>query len=145
MIVNAGDYQALLQEAGLPLLVSEAQIAVHWREEEYYHPPPRFIGQANASDPSLFNRFSEEHFPECFKEHADLLMWNHSWHTTLDTLNPPFWKWFVGGRLNACYNCVDLQAVELEEERLLLQGGGQVLRRLTTQDFLSPQTTRNHG
>ena len=30
--------------------VSEAQIAVHWREEEYYHPPARFIGQANASD-----------------------------------------------------------------------------------------------
>jgi acetyl-CoA synthetase-like protein len=20
---------------------------------------------------------------------------------------PPFWKWFVGGKLNACYNCVD--------------------------------------
>ena len=29
------------------------------------------------------------------------------WHTTLDTSDPPFWKWFVGGRLNACYNCVD--------------------------------------
>ena len=25
----------------------------------------------------------------------------------LDTSNPPFWKWFVGGRLNASYNCVD--------------------------------------
>src|SRR2546430_17284956 len=25
----------------------------------------------------------------------------------LDTSNPPFWKWFVGGRLNACVNCVD--------------------------------------
>jgi len=88
-------------------LVSEAQIAVHWREEEYYQPPPKFIGQANASDPSIFERFSEEHFPECFKEYADLLTWDHYWHTTLDTSNPPFWKWFVGGRLNACYNCVD--------------------------------------
>jgi acetyl-CoA synthetase len=87
--------------------VSEAQIAVHWREEEYYQPSPRFIGQANASDPSIFERFSEEHFPECFKEYADLLTWDHYWHTTLDTSNAPFWKWFVGGRLNACYNCVD--------------------------------------
>jgi acetyl-CoA synthetase len=25
----------------------------------------------------------------------------------LDTSNPPFWKWFDGGQLNACYNCVD--------------------------------------
>ena len=30
---------------------SEAQIAVHWREEEYYWPPTRFIAQANAADP----------------------------------------------------------------------------------------------
>ena len=44
-------------------LVSEAQIAVHWREEEYYQPPPKFIGQANASDPSIFERFSEKYFP----------------------------------------------------------------------------------
>ena len=97
----------MAQEEVLPLPVSEAQIAVHWREEEYYQPPPKFIGQANASDPSIFERFSEEHFPECFKEYADLLTWDHYWHTTLDTSNPPFWKWFVGGRLNACYNCVD--------------------------------------
>jgi acetyl-CoA synthetase len=88
-------------------LVSESQIAVHWREEEYFHARPKFIGQANASDPSIFERFNEEHFPECFKEYADLLTWDHYWHTTLDTSNPPFWKWFVGGQLNACYNCVD--------------------------------------
>jgi len=88
-------------------LVSESQIAVHWREEEYFRPLPKFIGQANASDPSIFERFNEEQFPECFKEYADLLTWDHYWHTTLDTSNPPFWKWFVGGRLNACYNCVD--------------------------------------
>jgi acetyl-CoA synthetase len=28
----------------------------------------------------------------------------------LDTSNPPFWKWFVGGKLNASYNCVDRHA-----------------------------------
>ena len=87
--------------------VSEAQIAVHWREEEYYQPPTKFIGQANASDPEILERFGEDRFPECFKDYADLLTWDHYWHTTLDTSNPPFWKWFVGGRLNASYNCVD--------------------------------------
>jgi len=87
--------------------VSEAQIAVHWREEEFYPPPAAFIGQANAADPAIFERFGEEHFPECFKEYADLLTWDQYWHTTLDTSNAPFWKWFVGGRLNASYNCVD--------------------------------------
>jgi acetyl-CoA synthetase len=89
------------------LQVSEAQIAVHWREEEYYSPPATFIAQANAADPGIFERFSEKNFPECFKEYADLLTWDKYWHTTLDTSHPPFWKWFVGGRLNASYNCVD--------------------------------------
>ena len=87
--------------------VSEAQIAVHWREEEYYDPPAKFVEQANANDPAIRARFSEEHFPDCFKEYADLLSWDEPWHTTLDTSNPPFWKWFVGGRLNASFNCVD--------------------------------------
>jgi acetyl-CoA synthetase len=87
--------------------LSEAQIAVHWREEEYYQPPAKFIAQANAGDPAILERFAEENFPDCFKEYADLLDWDEYWHTTLDTSNPPFWKWFVGGRLNASYNCVD--------------------------------------
>src|SRR5690242_10892840 len=86
---------------------SEATIAVHWREEGYYPPPPKFIGQANASDPAILDRFAEENFPECFREYADLLDWDQYWHTTLDTSNPPFWKWFVGGKLNVSHNCVD--------------------------------------
>src|ERR1700733_14847211 len=87
--------------------VSEAQIAVHWREEEYYEPPDSFAAQANANDPAILERFSEEHFPESFIEYADMLTWDKKWDTLLDTSNPPFFKWFVGGRLNACVNCVD--------------------------------------
>ncbi|NUL04658.1 acetate--CoA ligase [Streptomyces lunaelactis] len=87
--------------------LSEAQIAVHWREEDYYRPSAKFVAQANAGDPAIIERFGEEHFPECFREYADLLTWDTYWHTTLDTSRPPFWKWFVGGRLNGCYNCVD--------------------------------------
>ena len=86
---------------------SEAHIAVHWREESYYQPPAKFVEQANASDPAIFEQFSEDKFPECFRAYADLLTWYKPWHTTLDTSNAPFWKWFVGGELNACYNCVD--------------------------------------
>ena len=86
---------------------SEAQIAVHWREEEYFYPSSKFVGQANLSDPNVNERFSEKNFPECFREYADMLSWEKYWHTTLDTNDPPFWKWFVGGKLNASYNCVD--------------------------------------
>ena len=84
-----------------------SEIAVHWKEEEYVQPAARFIAQANLTDQAIIERFKEENFPECFSEYADLLVWDRYWHTTLDTSNPPFWKWFVGGKLNACYNCVD--------------------------------------
>ncbi len=102
-----------------------------WQEEEYYYPSPEFIGQANCSDPSVYDRFSLENFPECFREMAELLDWDKYWHTTLDTSDAPCWKWFVGGRLNACYNCVDRHLTkyrnkvaiyfvpEPEEERIL--------------------------
>lgn len=50
--------------------VSKAQIAVH-----RYSLSPTFIGQVNASDPMILERFSELHFPERFKEYADLLTW----------------------------------------------------------------------
>jgi acetyl-CoA synthetase len=96
--------KALEQDGGA---LSEAQIAVHWREEELFYPSPKFIGQANLSDPAVNERFSIEKFPECFREYADLLSWDKYWHTTLDTSNAPFWKWFAGGKLNASYNCVD--------------------------------------
>ena len=87
--------------------ISESQIAVHWREEDRIFPNTKFISQANAADPEIFERFSLENFPDCYREYGDLLDWDQYWHTILDTSNAPFWKWFVGGKLNASYNCVD--------------------------------------
>jgi acetyl-CoA synthetase len=86
---------------------NEAQLAVHWKEEEYYYPSAQFIAQANMTDPNILERFGEKNFPECYKEYADMLTWYKYWEKTLDTSHPPFWKWFVGGEINACYNCVD--------------------------------------
>ena len=100
--------------------VTEAQVAVHWKEEELIPPPPEFITQANMRDPAIFERFKEENFPECFKEYSDMLTWDKHWHTTLDTSNPPFWKWFVGGKLNACYNCVDRHLPKYKNKAALI-------------------------
>ncbi len=100
--------------------VSESQIAVHWREEEYYYPPESFVAQANANDPAIFDRFSMDKFPDCFTEYADLLTWDKRWDTVLDSSNPPFWKWFTGGRLNACYNCVDRHAAASPDKTAII-------------------------
>ena len=86
---------------------SEAEIAVHWGEEKLYYPSTEFIAQANMTDPGVYERFSLDNFPNCYKEYADLLTWYEYWHTMLDTSDAPCWKWFVGGKINASYNCVD--------------------------------------
>jgi acetyl-CoA synthetase len=109
-----------MSEAQETLELSEAQIAVHWREEEYIYPPAPFIAQANMTDSQIYERFSLEHFPEYFKEYADLLSWYQYWHTTLDTSDAPCWKWFVGGRINASYNCVDRHLAQYKNKAAIV-------------------------
>ena len=41
-------------------------------------------------------------------EAAEAISWDHAWTRVLDDLNKPFYRWFSGGRLNTCFNCVDL-------------------------------------
>jgi acetyl-CoA synthetase len=102
------------------LETSEAQIAVHWKEEEYLYPSTQFIAQANMTDPRLYERFSLDNFPECYKEYADLLSWDQYWHTTLDTSDAPCWKWFVGGKINAAYNCVDRHLAQYKNKAAII-------------------------
>lgn len=48
--------------------------------------------------------------PEIFWEEigrSSLIYWDKPFEKVLDHSNPPFTKWFLGGYLNACYNCVD--------------------------------------
>src|SRR5262249_236348 len=90
-----------------PAAADEAHIAVHWKEEENFYPPKSFVEQANLKDSKVMERFGEKNFPNCFEEYADMLTWSQRWSAVLDTSDPPFWKWFVGGKLNASYNCVD--------------------------------------
>lgn len=69
--------------------VSEAEIAVHWQEEDYYYPQEEFAAQADLSDESIFKRFSLDNVLEYFKEYADLLGWDRTWIVTLITSITP--------------------------------------------------------
>ena len=99
---------------------SESQIAVHWKEEEYYPPPEEMTKQANANDKAILERFAPENFPDCFNDYAEMLTWDKKWDTVLDTGNPPFFKWWVGGRLNACTNCVDRHLEERGDKNAII-------------------------
>lgn len=81
----------------------EVAIEARLQKQEYFEPPKEFVEQANLTDESVYD-FS---FPDDFEQCAELLDWDKKWDEVLDASNPPFYKWFVGGKLNACENCVD--------------------------------------
>ncbi len=44
-------------------------------------------------------------------EIAQNLYWYKKWDRVLDDSNPPFFRWFTGGKTNICYNAVDRHAL----------------------------------
>ncbi|WP_199443993.1 acetate--CoA ligase [Umezawaea beigongshangensis] len=74
-------------------------------ESRTFPPSEEFASQANATA-ELYDRASADR--EAFwAEQADRLHWDTRWNQVLDWSDPPFAKWFVGGKLNVAYNCVD--------------------------------------
>src|SRR5436305_3541405 len=58
--------------------------------------------------------------PGCFEDSAEMLPGDKKWDEIVDTSNPPFFEWWVGGRLNACVNCVDRHLESRGEENAII-------------------------
>ncbi|ADB73308.1 acetate--CoA ligase [Geodermatophilus obscurus] len=67
--------------------------------------PEQLAAQANVG-PDAYERAAQDRLG-FWAEAADRLSWAQKWDEVLDWSNPPFAKWFVGGKLNVAYNCVD--------------------------------------
>src|SRR3978361_482196 len=91
---------------------------------EKLDPPEAFAKEAVVSDPAIFERAAED--PEAFwAEQADALHWHQRWDQGLDWSNPPVAKWFVGGKLNVAYNCVDRHVEAGNGERVAFHWRGE--------------------
>jgi acetyl-CoA synthetase len=71
-------------------------------EQRTYPPPPDFAKQANAQ-PEIYDRDFEEFWR---KEAENRVTWFKPFEKVLEW-EPPYAKWFVGGKLNIAYNCLD--------------------------------------
>ncbi len=75
------------------------------QEDRRFPPPEEFAARAVMSDPGVYDRAAAD--PEGFwSEWAARLDWFRPWDSVLEW-KPPFAKWFVGGKLNVSYNCLD--------------------------------------
>jgi acetyl-CoA synthetase len=72
-----------------------------------YEPPEGFASTANVSDPSVYEK-AEEDFEGFWESFARELHWFEEWDQVLKW-NRPYAEWFVGGKTNVSYNCLDYQ------------------------------------
>jgi acetyl-CoA synthetase len=71
-------------------------------EERRYAPDPEFVRQANAQ-PEIYERGWEEFWEA---EGRERVTWFEPF-SKLYEWEPPYARWYLGGKLNVCFNCVD--------------------------------------
>jgi acetyl-CoA synthetase len=105
-------------------------------ESRRFPPPPALAAQANVTAAAYDAADTD---PLAFwAAAADRLHWHTRWNQVLDWSNPPFAKWFVGGRLNIAYNCLDRQVQAGLGDRVAIHWEGEPgdTRTLTYADLL---------
>jgi acetyl-CoA synthetase len=91
-------------------------------ESRRFAPSPEFVAQANAK-PELFEAAKSDRL-KFWADQAAALHWDKKWDQVLDW-QTPFAKWFVGGKLNASYNCLDRHVIEGRGDRVAFHFEGE--------------------
>src|SRR5579875_1879241 len=85
-------------------------------ENRLFPPDPKVAENSNImaymkskgfTDYDEFHKWSLEHRFEFWDDLAKELHWYEPWHTTFAWTNKPFFQWFIGGKFNPVYNCLD--------------------------------------
>ena len=93
-------------------------------EVETFDPPAEFREQALLKDPAVYEQAARD--PQAWwAAQAEQLHWFQKWDTVLDDSDPPFYKWFTGGKLNVSYNCLDRHVEAGMGERVAFHWRGE--------------------
>jgi acetyl-CoA synthetase len=93
-------------------------------EVERFEPSAEFRAGALLSDPAVYEQAARDPLA-WWAQQAEQLDWFTGWDTVLDDSNPPFYKWFVGGKLNASFNCLDRHVLAGRGGRVALHWRGE--------------------
>lgn len=94
-----------------------------------------FKNQSNIQTFEIFEEARKDR-EEFWAKQAECLHWFRKWDRVLNW-NPPYAKWFEGGKLNACYNCLDrhVQSGIRNKLALIWEGERGEERQLTYEDL----------
>jgi acetyl-CoA synthetase len=114
---------------------SDDAVEVLFDETRLFPPAESFRRQANVNDDQLY-RAAEADRLAFWEGCARQLCWQAPWQKTLDW-QPPYAKWFVEGKLNACDNCVDrhLETGVRNKAALIWEGEPGEQRTLTYEEL----------
>ena len=80
-------------------------------EDRIFNPSEEIIKNANISGMdnyrSILKKFEKDYQGTWAELAKELLIWNKPFTKILNDKNPPFYKWFEDGKLNASFNCLD--------------------------------------
>ncbi len=115
--------------------MSNEEISNLGTESRTFAPSEQFTRQANASS-DLYSEADADYLG-FWEKQAQVLHWEKSWDQVLDW-KLPFAKWFLGGKLNASYNCLDRHVLEGRGDRVAIHFEGEPgdTRTLTYLDML---------
>jgi acetyl-CoA synthetase len=85
--------------------VSEETLSNLMREDRRFEPPADLAADANVKADTYETAKADR--LAFWAEAAERLDWETKWDQVLDWSNAPFAKWYVGGKINAAYNCLD--------------------------------------
>jgi acetyl-CoA synthetase len=107
----------------MPNHSEQERLSALLQENRKFPPPAEFRKQANQSDPELYERARRD--PEGFwAAEAKRLDWFEPYKTVLEW-KAPWAKWFLGGKLNVTYNCVDRHAASDRRNKAALVWEGE--------------------
>jgi acetyl-CoA synthetase len=93
-------------------------------EQERFEPSAQFREDALLKDPAVYEQAARD--PQAWwVKQAEQLDWFEPWEQVLDDSNPPFYKWFVGGKINASHNCLDRHVAAGLGDRVALHWLGE--------------------
>jgi len=92
---------------------------------DFYNPPAEIKASANIQEYETLYRRSLEDPQGFWAEHAAELEWYEKWDQVLDSSNPPFYKWFVGGKTNIVHNALDRHQKTFRKNKLALIWEGE--------------------
>ncbi len=92
---------------------------------ERFDPPEDFVRQANIKDDSVHAEAERDPAAFWLRQATELLDWDAEPSESLDDSNPPFYKWFSDGKLNASYNCLDRHVEAGRGDRVAIHWRGE--------------------